>query len=158
MLISRTGSLMVALALAVTASATCARADDDDYKSLMADCNRADLPASDINGCIERARELDDARPSPQLQRLLTHLERRSEDVEGTDTSKSSTPASGAPHALLGATNASTLSSLSERPGAGPQSSGRDVQPREFQGPEDSQAPTEFDGGDDATPSEPAHK
>ena len=72
---------ILALALGAAMTATAANADDDDFKSLMADCNRPDIPLSDIDGCIERARVLDETHPSPKLGHLLTQLERRSEDL-----------------------------------------------------------------------------
>lgn len=98
------GCFFAALGLAAIAVAPAAAGDDDDYKSLMADCDKPDVERSDIRDCMERARVMDETQPSPQLQRLLTQLERRSEDLGDGDSSKSPKPtASGAPHTLLGA-------------------------------------------------------
>jgi hypothetical protein len=52
---------------------------DDDIKSLVADCGGPDVKADDIDSCLERARELGETNPSPQLQGLTARLERMAE-------------------------------------------------------------------------------
>ena len=88
-----------------------AAADDDDFKTLMADCGRADLASSDISECLERARVMDDTRPSPDLERLLTQLERRLEDAsDAAEAGKPSGSAvTGGPRTLQGAPAAKTV-------------------------------------------------
>jgi len=110
--------LLVALAFGAAMTATAAIADDDDdFKSLMTDCNRPDLPLSDINGCIERARVLDETRPSPQLEHLLTQLERRTEQTDAPDSKKASPPpASAAPHTLTGTSLVPASTTLASAP------------------------------------------
>src|SRR3974390_107395 len=77
-----------------------ARADEDDLKSLMADCGKPDLASSDILGCMERARVMADTHPSPELQHLLTQLEHRQDEGDNPNKASSATTATQAPAAI----------------------------------------------------------
>jgi hypothetical protein len=181
--------LLAALAFGAAMTATAAIADDeDDYRSLMADCNRPDLPLSDINGCMERARVLDESRPSPQLQHLLTQLERRSEEPETPNSDKpSSSPASAAPHSLVGASvppadqtghkdSGGLFAFLGFGSGDGDSaaSAGQpaatdtphalpgatpvsDKRPREYEAPVETAPAAEYEGGPTTAPKDPSH-
>jgi hypothetical protein len=160
MLRSGLGSLMAALALgAALLSVTVARADDtdDDFKSLMADCNRPDLPASDINDCMERARVLDESRPSPQLQHLLTQLERRTEDGGSPQLNKPSAPATTGPHALLGSTAPSPIPVFAVRASRDGQTTSEEAQPRKIEAPDEAAPSAEYEGEPVTPPKQPSH-
>lgn len=58
---------------------------DDDVKTLVAECGGPNVKVDDIDSCLERARILGEASPSPELQGLTARLERiaeRGEDDE----------------------------------------------------------------------------
>src|SRR5579863_8189036 len=179
--------LLVALALGAAMTATAAIADDDDdYRSLMADCNHPNLPLSDVDGCIERARELDESRPSPQLQHLLTQLERRSEQPDSSD-SKQASPASAAPHGLvrtsaqpaeqerrktsggflaflgLGSDDADSpgpgRSAATDTPRAlaGTTAATDEQRPQEYEAPDETAPTAEFEGAATKPPKQPSH-
>ncbi len=178
------GSLIGALALSTGLLSTAARAnDDDDFKSLMADCNRPDLEASDISGCMERARVLDETRPSPQLEHLLTHLERLTEGSGSSGPDKAVSPATTTPHALLGASATTASLSLAPRPdrdghktsqgwfaflGFGSEdtdgsNSGqsaatpRESRPLEYEAPDEASPAAEYEGAPTSPPKSPSH-
>lgn len=102
--------LLMALGFALPASA-----DEDDLKTLMADCTKSDLAASDIPGCMERARVMADTHPSPELQHLLTQLEHRLDDGDSSNKPSASS-ATTAPQSLQGApaTKAPNVSSAAD--------------------------------------------
>ncbi|HUO91390.1 MAG TPA: hypothetical protein VMU22_00630 [Rhizomicrobium sp.] len=71
-------------------------ADDDELKTLIADCSGANVKLDDVDSCLERARVLGEESPSPELQGLTARLERMAEQGEdNSDLSKaySVTPA-----------------------------------------------------------------
>jgi hypothetical protein len=51
--------------------------DDTALSKLNADCGGTDLPDSQIDSCLERARVLDETNPSPGLETLTARLEQR---------------------------------------------------------------------------------
>lgn len=55
--------------------------DDSDLKTLLAECG-VNVAASDIDSCLERARVMGEADPSPKLQTLTAKLERQAEQLE----------------------------------------------------------------------------
>jgi hypothetical protein len=66
------------LALLLSAvAAPPAFAAEDQASAVVADCGAADLPDSQVDTCLERARVLDETDPSPQLQSLEAQLEQR---------------------------------------------------------------------------------
>lgn len=68
----------VSLALLLSALATPAVfAAEDQASTVVADCGAADLPDSQVDSCLERARVLDETNPSPELQSLEAQLEQR---------------------------------------------------------------------------------
>ena len=71
-------SIFAALA-AVALLGGVAWADDDDMKSLIADCGGANVKLDDVDSCLERARVLGEDDPSPELQSLTARLERLAE-------------------------------------------------------------------------------
>jgi hypothetical protein len=76
--------------------------DDDDLKTLIADCGGPNLQFDDVKPCLERARVLDESRPTPELLRLMTQLEQRLEEGESANGNSQtpSTTANGSPHSL----------------------------------------------------------
>lgn len=82
-------SVLVAIAFGVLTSSGDARAGDNKeaLRDLLADCGGPSVSPSDIDGCLERAREIDETSPSPQLQSLLAKLERQAEDADSDDSS-----------------------------------------------------------------------
>ncbi len=81
-------TLLAALALGLIAPGGAARAedaDDEDFNAFLADCDHPDVPMSDIDSCLDRARDFAESRPSPQLQSVTARLERRSEEGDGGD-------------------------------------------------------------------------
>lgn len=128
-------SLFAALGAVAILVTPIARADEsDDAKALMADCDRPDLPSSDIRDCIERAREIDYVRPSPQLQRLITQLERRWDDGDvNTNDPPKPTAASSTPHALLGASEETSQPRYARKD--------PEKRPREIRAPDDGMSP-----------------
>jgi hypothetical protein len=82
-------SVVAAFAAAVLPGSA-AVADEDDLKTLVADCGGASVKQDDIDSCLERARELGETSPSPVLQSLTARLERMAEKGEdNSDLSKS---------------------------------------------------------------------
>lgn len=146
---------MAAAVLAASTSllGTARAGDDDDLKSLMADCGKPDVDLSDINGCLERARELSETAPSPQLQSLTAQLERRAENGDSPERAPAATPA---PPAGPTATTAQGdppagrpdsnphLSALSQAIAASRAQASEDAAPRELVAPDaDAQVPAE---------------
>jgi len=79
-------TLAAALFVSAVVAGGAARADsDDDLKDLINDCG-GKVDASDIDGCLERAREIAETSPSPYLQGLTARLERQAEASADTDT------------------------------------------------------------------------
>jgi hypothetical protein len=180
--------LLAAFAIGAAMTATSAIAnDDDDYRSLMADCSRPDLPLSDIDGCMERARVLDESRPSPKLQHLLYQLERRTEEPENPNSDKApSSPASAAPHSLIGASaqpadqighkdsgglfaflgfgsgdsdsSGPAGQSATDSPHAlGGPAPASDKRPREYEAPDEAAPAAEYEGDATTPPKQPSH-
>ena len=79
-------SLAAALAAMALAGGARAADDDGDLKSLLADCNNANIERSDIDSCLERARDISETAPSPLLQGLTARLERRAEALDDGNT------------------------------------------------------------------------
>ena len=151
-----TGCLSAALFAGTLVAAPAARADDDDIKTLMADCDHPDLPASDIRDCMERAREMDVSDPSPQLQRLLTQLERRSEYLEGRDAKPApASTATSAPHDLMGATASSATPDFAVKAGRSSEKDGQ--RPQEIEAPDTDPGPAEVPGNAGSAPMETPH-
>jgi hypothetical protein len=69
--------LSLALLLFCAPAPSAFAGDADDANSIMADCGGADMSASVLDSCLERARVLDETDPSPQLQSLEARLEER---------------------------------------------------------------------------------
>lgn len=69
-------ALVAALAASLPAGSAGA-SDSDDLKALIADCGGPNVASSEIDSCLERARELGENDPSPQLEGLTARLERR---------------------------------------------------------------------------------
>lgn len=93
---ARYAGWMFGAALGATLLAGSAYADDDDaLKSLIADCGGPNVANSDIDSCLERAREIGETAPSPQLQSLTARLERRAEAA--MDQSDQQPPAEAVP-------------------------------------------------------------
>ena len=65
-------------ALMLSAVALPARAQQDSFDSVMADCGGS-IPPRVVDSCLERVRVLDETNPSPQLQSLEAQLSRRAE-------------------------------------------------------------------------------
>jgi hypothetical protein len=82
---TRLASITFCAALGAALFAGSALADDDTIQSLMADCGGPNVAKDDINSCLERARELGDTAPSPQLQGLTARLERRAEALDDAE-------------------------------------------------------------------------
>jgi hypothetical protein len=147
----------------ICAGAARASDDDDDLKELMADCGGAHIELSDVDGCLERARVLGETRPSPQLQSLMTRLERRTEDSDDTPASPPE-PATRSPHVL--ATPAAAAGDVppgkpgdptySQATAAGAE---RDKVSADLDasniGDADAAAPKEIEGNDTLVPAEP---
>jgi hypothetical protein len=74
----------VSLFLVLSAGAgPAAFAADDTESAVLADCTAADLPASTVDSCLERARVLDETNPSPQLESLEAQLQERESGHRG---------------------------------------------------------------------------
>lgn len=54
-----------------------AGAAEESASAVLADCGSADLPAAQVDSCLERVRVLDETDPSAQLQTLEAQLEQR---------------------------------------------------------------------------------
>jgi hypothetical protein len=96
--------VILVLAAGIAFAGTARADDDDDYRDFLKDCNVPGLPYEDAKSCLERARVLDEDRPSPQLQGVMARLEREIEATEdGTPppTAPAAAPASAAPRSLL---------------------------------------------------------
>ncbi|HTW36022.1 MAG TPA: hypothetical protein VMD53_15495 [Rhizomicrobium sp.] len=82
-------SIFAAFAAAALSGGAYAGDDDDGLKTLIADCGGPDVKSDDIDSCLERAREIGETSPSPQLQSLTARLERMAErGDESNDLSK----------------------------------------------------------------------
>ncbi|HKD20857.1 MAG TPA: hypothetical protein VKB71_02535 [Rhizomicrobium sp.] len=81
---------LAAMALGAMAFAGGARAadEDSDLKALLADCGSANIERSDIDSCLERARDISENAPSAQLQTLTARLERRAEALDDAEQDK----------------------------------------------------------------------
>jgi hypothetical protein len=160
-------------ALSLVAAALPARAgiwgDDDDLKSVMADCNRPDLAADTIDSCLERARVLNETSPSPQLPSLTARLERRAEALRDGTAPSASPQQRAAPIADQSSDAAAGRNEAEARPveiegddppipvekSAGPSdpaAAARDVPPPEMGGPDNAVPPVEDDSGNDPGP------
>jgi hypothetical protein len=114
-------SLAAAALGALTLAGGARAADDDgDLKALLADCGSANIERSDINSCLERARDISESAPSPQLQTLTARLERRAEALDDGDADKAqpaetrvadTPPAAPAPATPVGGGGAATVAS-----------------------------------------------
>ena len=93
---------VVLLAGAMTFAGAARASDDDDFKALMVDCGGPNLQFDDVKSCLERARVLDETRPTPELLRLMTQLEQRLEDGENANSNPQppAATANGSPRAL----------------------------------------------------------
>src|SRR5215469_15582099 len=78
---------LAAMALGAMAFAGGARAadEDSDLKALLSDCGSANIERSDIDSCLERARDISENAPSAQLQTLTARLERRAEALDDAE-------------------------------------------------------------------------
>jgi hypothetical protein len=81
---------LAAAALGALTLAGGARAADEngDLKSLLADCGSANIERSDIDSCLERARDISEDAPSAQLSSLTARLERRAEALDDAEQDK----------------------------------------------------------------------
>lgn len=81
------GILFVGTAVSVTAASAAPLGDDS---GLIAECSRASLPVGALQDCLERARVLGETVASPELQSLVSTLERRIDQSETADASTGS--------------------------------------------------------------------
>ena len=95
----RIGRLVFAGALGAAALAGSVYGADDngELTALIAECGGANVSASDIDGCLERARVMGESDPSPKLQSLTAKLERHAEQIDLDEDEK--TPAASDPPA-----------------------------------------------------------
>lgn len=75
-------AFLAAVGAAMTAGSACAAEDDTELKTLVAECGGANVNPDDIDSCLERARVMGEANPSPQLQTMTAKLERQAEQLD----------------------------------------------------------------------------